>query len=291
MRPGRDNIAAPDLPVGMAWIGPEPESMPSLTAGGPALVHFFDFAQLNSVRTLPYVDEWARRYRDAGLRVIGVQSPRFPFGADPGAVAAGLDALGVEFPVAIDAERELWASYGCEGWPSLFLWSLGGALAWVHFGEGEYLETEAAIQEELREIDALRPLPELMAPLRPTDGPGARVIAPTPEIFPSGSWERAWTPTEGDDVLALDYQAGGVFLTVEGSRARSRPRSTTSGATRSPPAPLRASSRSPSTPATRPTASSSAPPPACESGRSASPPASRRSVVWIAIPLDPNQEE
>ena len=83
--------------------------------------------------------------------MIGVQAPRFPFGADPATVAAGLARLGVEFPVAIDAERELWHAYGCEGWPSLFLWSLGGALAWFHFGEGEYLATEEAIQEELRE--------------------------------------------------------------------------------------------------------------------------------------------
>ncbi|HEX5928358.1 MAG TPA: DipZ protein [Solirubrobacterales bacterium] len=217
MRPGRDNIAAPDLPAGLAWVGQEPESMPALTAGGPALVHFLDYAQLNSVRTLPYLNEWHRRYREAGLSVVGVQSPRFPFGNDEAAVAAGLAALGVEFPVAIDAERELWGSYGCEGWPSLFLWSLGGALAWVHFGEGEYLETEIAVQEELREIDALQELPEPLAPLRPTDGPGARVMAPTPELFPGGSWERPWTAGEDGEDLALDYQAGGVFATVEGS--------------------------------------------------------------------------
>jgi len=217
VRPGRDNIAAPDLPEGIAWVGREPESMPALTAGGPALVHFLDFAQLNSVRTLPYVGEWARRYREAGLSVIGVQAPRFAFGADETAVAAGLAALGVEFPVAIDAERELWDSYGCEGWPSLFLWSLGGALAWVHFGEGEYLETEVAIQEELREIDALRPLPEPMAPLRPTDGPGARVMAPTPEIFPGGSWERPWIAGVDGEELTLEYSGGGAFATVEGA--------------------------------------------------------------------------
>lgn len=216
MRPGRDNIAAPDLPEGLAWIGAESESMPALTAGGPAIVHFLDFAQLNSVRTLPYLGEWARRYREAGLSVIGVQSPRFPFGADPEAVAAGLAELGVEFPVAVDAEHDLWAAYGCEGWPSLFLWSLGGALGWVHFGEGEYRATEEAIQEELREIDALRALPEPMAPLRPSDAPGATVIAPSPEVFPGGSWERAWTPSEEEDALALDYQAGGAYLTVEG---------------------------------------------------------------------------
>jgi hypothetical protein len=216
VRPGRDNIAAPDLPKGLAWVGSEPDSMPALTAAGPALVHFLDFAQLNSVRTLPYLAEWARRYRDAGLRVIGVQAPRFPFGADPVAVAAGLEALAVEFPVAIDAEHDLWSAYGCEGWPSLFLWSLGGALSWVHFGEGEYVATEEAIQEELRETDALRELPEPMAPVRPTDAPGARVMAPTPELFPGGSWERPWTAGEDGEELTVPYEAGGAFATVEG---------------------------------------------------------------------------
>jgi hypothetical protein len=216
VRPGRENIAAPDLADGLAWVGPEPESMPALTAAGPAIVHFIDFAQLNSVRTLPYLAEWARRYREAGLSVIGVQAPRFPFGAEPDAVAAGLEALGVEFPVAIDAERDLWAAYGCEGWPSLFLWSRGGALAWAHFGEGEYRATEEAIQGELREIDALRELPEPMAPVRATDASAARVMPPTPETFPSGSWERPWTAGEDGEVLALDYQAGGAFATVEG---------------------------------------------------------------------------
>ena len=219
MRPGRENIAAPDLPEGLVWVGQEPESMPALTAGGPALVHFIDFAQLNSVRTLPYLAEWSRRYRDAGLSVIGVQAPRFPFGAEETAVARGLTVLDVDFPVAIDAEHELWGAYGCEGWPSLFLWSLGGALCWVHFGEGEYLGTELAIQEELREIDALQPLPEPMEPLRASDGPGARVMAPTPEIFPGGSWERPWTAGEDGEELLLEYAAGGAYVTTEGAGA------------------------------------------------------------------------
>jgi hypothetical protein len=219
VRPGRDNIAAPDLPAGLEWIGPEPDSMPALTAGGPSIVHFLDFAQLNSVRTLPYLGEWARRYREAGLSVIGVQSPRFGFGADREAVAAGLGRLGVEFPVAIDAERALWHLYGCEGWPSLFLWAMGGALTWVHFGEGEYLGTEMAIQEELRELDALRSLPAPMAPLRPADAPNARVIPPSAELFPGGGWEQPWVAGEEADELVVEYEAGGSWATVEGRGA------------------------------------------------------------------------
>src|SRR3954466_10868564 len=216
MRPERENIAAPDLPESLTWVGTEPESMPALTAGGPALVHFIEYAQLNSVRTLPYLTEWQRRYREAGLSVIAVQAPRFPFAAERDHVAAGVTELGVEFPVAIDVEHDLWAAYGCSGWPSLFLWSLGGALAWAHFGEGEYQATEEAIQAELGEMDALRELPEPLAPLRATDAPGVHVIPPTPEVFPGGSWERPWVAgTDGED-LALDYQAGGAYATVEG---------------------------------------------------------------------------
>jgi hypothetical protein len=217
MRPERENIAAPDLPAGIEWVGEPPKSMPMATAGGPALVHFFDFAQVNSVRTLPYVAEWDRRYRGEGLTTIGVQAPRFPFSAERDVVEAGLRRLGVGFPVAIDADRRLWHAYGCEGWPSLFLWKLGGALAWFHFGEGEYLGTEEAIQAELREQDALRDLPEPMEPLRPTDAPGARVMPPSQEVFPGGSSERPWVAGEDGNEVRLDYEAGGAFAAVEGS--------------------------------------------------------------------------
>jgi hypothetical protein len=216
MRPERENIAAPDLPDGIEWIGEPPRSMPMATAGGPVLVHFFDFAQLNSVRTLPYVAEWTRRYAAHGLTTIGVQAPRFPFGAERRAVAAGLESLGIEFPVAIDADRRLWHAYGCEGWPSLFLWKLGGALAWFHFGEGEYRASEEAIQAELREQDALRALPEPMEPLRPTDVPAAKVMPPTPELFPGGSWEQAWIAGRDGEELEVTYAGGGAYATVEG---------------------------------------------------------------------------
>jgi hypothetical protein len=188
--------------------------MAAATATGPVLVHFIDFSQLNSVRTLPYVRAWHERYAESGLTVLGVQTPRLPFGADPDAVAAGLERLGVGFPVALDPERDLWLDYGCDGWPSLFLWARGGALSWYHFGEGEYRATEEAIQEELRESEALRSLPPPLEPLRATDAPGVEVIAPSAELFPAG--ERAWLPDEDGDGFVVEYEAGGACATVEG---------------------------------------------------------------------------
>ncbi|MGH2982300.1 MAG: hypothetical protein ACRDKV_09705, partial [Solirubrobacterales bacterium] len=215
MRPGRPDIAVPDLPPGIQWVGEPPPPIGQPAAAGPVLVHFFDFAQLNSVRALPYVREWHRRYQGAGLTVLGVQAPRFEFGADVGAVAAGLERLEVSHPVAIDAEHEIWNDYGCRGWPSLFLWGHGGALRWYHFGEGEYAATEEAIQGELREVDALRDLPAPLEPLRATDAPGAAVMPPSAELFPAGEGAALAMHRDGAAV-ETSYEAGGAYATLDG---------------------------------------------------------------------------
>src|SRR3954447_17771703 len=175
VRPQAQNIAVPPFPPGTKWIGPEPRAVERICARGPLLVHFVDAAHLSSARTIPYVSAWEGRYRDLGLTVVGVNSPRFPFTADPGKLGAALGRLGVRFPVAADSRYEIWHAYGCTGWPSLFLWGVGGALRWFHFGEGEYAATEDAIQDELRADDPDLELPELLPPLRPCDAPGALV--------------------------------------------------------------------------------------------------------------------
>lgn len=191
-----------------------PDSMAEMTAAGPVIVHFFDFAQLNSVRTLPYVAEWANRYREHGLTVVGAQTPRLAFAGGDDAACRGVERLGLEFPVALDSNRDLWLDYGCRGWPSMFLWAQGGTLAWYHFGEGEYLASEVAIQEELRSADVTRDLPPPMEPVRATDRPGAVVLNPTAELFPAE--DRAWTAGEDGAGIDVEYEGGGVFLTAEG---------------------------------------------------------------------------
>jgi hypothetical protein len=216
MRPTAHDIAAPEFAPGTAWIGAEPGQMSALTTRGPVLVQFFDFAQLNSVRALPYVVEWNRRYEDAGLATVGVHSPRHPFTADRDALATAVERLGIEHPVADDSGYGLWRGYGCEGWPSLFLWGQGGLLRWFHFGEGEYRETELAIQAELEGSRGVAELPEPMTPLRATDAPGAQVVAPTPELLPGGALNVPLAP-EATEALELDYAAGAAFAALDGA--------------------------------------------------------------------------
>jgi hypothetical protein len=182
------------------------------------LVHFFDFAQLNSARALPYVLGWARGYRQLGLNTIGVHSPRFPFTRSAEAVAAAVERLGISHPVAVDSDFRIWRDYGSHGWPSLFLWARGGALRWYQLGEGDYGETEGAIREALGEADGDPDLfPPPLEPLRATDETGAEVVVPTAEIFPGGSAERPWRGGEGETALEIDYEAGGAFASIDGA--------------------------------------------------------------------------
>jgi len=215
-RPPRADIAPPELPPRVRWLNSEPGSMPEMTASGPVLVHFFDFAQLNSVRSLPYVLEWHRRYAEHGLTVLGIHSPRFSFTKTEDALEAGIERLGIPYPVAQDSSYAIWHDYGVKGWPSLFLWNRSRALAWFHFGEGEYRATEEAIQAELREADALVDLPRPMEPLRPSDAPGAGVARPTDELFPGGGPGEPWRPEGPGDALEVPYAGGGAFAAATG---------------------------------------------------------------------------
>jgi hypothetical protein len=216
VRPEVQNIAVPPFAPSLQWVGGEPPAVERLTAAGPVLVHFFDLAQLNSVRALPYVIDWHERYSDAGLKVIGVHSPRYGFTREAEAVAFGVARLGVSHPVAVDSDFGVWHDYGCEGWPSLFLWARGGVLTWFHFGEGEYEATEDAIREALAGARPDAELPAAGEPLRATDAPGALVIPPSDEIFPGGSPSEPWRASPQRRALELEYAAGGAHAALNG---------------------------------------------------------------------------
>jgi hypothetical protein len=210
------DIAVPPFSPQLRWIGAEPPPVERICARGPLLVHFIDAAHLSSVRTLPYLEAWRDRYSPHELTMVAVNSPRFPFTAEESKLAAAIARLEIAFPVALDDEYRAWHDYGCEGWPSLFLWGRGGALRWFHLGEGEYAATEAAIQQELRAVSPTLDLPEPLAPVRPADAPGALVARPSPEVAPGGSITQPWRVTEPGDSLELPYEAAGAWATVDG---------------------------------------------------------------------------
>ena len=148
MRPPPEaKIYAPEFPPRMDWINVAFLRMNTLMGRGAVLVEFWDFARVNSLRTLPYLKAWHERYADAGLRVIGVHSPGYSFGRDTELVARAVQRLELPYAVLVDSRLEVWQLYGNKGWPGRYLFDRTGKLVYIHYGEGEYLETELAIQE------------------------------------------------------------------------------------------------------------------------------------------------
>jgi hypothetical protein len=163
--------------------------------GRPVLVEFWDFCRINSLRTLPYVKAWHERYEAQGLRVIGVHTGGFACSREQEAIERAVRRLGIEYPVVVDSELQIWDLYGNQGWPARYLWDQRGALFSFHYGEGAYEETELEIGELLG-IDV-----DPVAPVRPSDEPGALLPAQTADQ--RGAYEGP-------------YEAGGVHLVCDG---------------------------------------------------------------------------
>jgi hypothetical protein len=184
-----DHIAAPPFPPRLAWVNGRPREL----ADHPMLVEFWDFCRPQSLRTLPYLKAWHARYPE--LRVIGVHAAGFAPSADSEAVRAAVARLELPYPVAIDAEYELWDLYGNLGWPARYLFDRRAMLLDYHYGEGGYADTERTIQELLA-IDE-----PLLEPFRPEEAPDAQLEPQTDDV-------------EGP--YSGPYRAGAVWAVLDG---------------------------------------------------------------------------
>ncbi len=157
----------PDLGGANAWLNTEPLT-PAGLRGRVVLVEFCTYSCVNWLRTLPYVQAWADRYRDHGLVVIGAHSPEFGFEHDVEKVRAALREMRVDFPIAIDSDFGVWRAFDNAYWPALYFADVDGRIRHHHFGEEDYERSERVIQQLLD--DAGRDgVPEDLVSVRPDD--------------------------------------------------------------------------------------------------------------------------
>src|ERR1700733_4968569 len=143
----------PDLSGAVAWLNSPPLSSKSLK-GKVVLVDFWTYSCVNCLRSLPYIEGWAAKYKDAGLVVIGVHTPEFAFEKERSNVEKAVRDLKVNYPVAVDSDYAIWKAFNNEYWPAHYFIDGKGRIRYHHFGEGEYGESERVIQELLRENGA-----------------------------------------------------------------------------------------------------------------------------------------
>ena len=233
---------APDFRGISRWLNSQPLTLEGLR-GNVVLIDFWTYSCINCLRTLPYIKEWDRRYRELGLTIVGVHAPEFAFERVESNVRENAGALGLEYPIALDNDFDTWQAWHNQYWPAKYLIDRDGHVRYFHFGEGEYAETEEAIRELLgtglprasnpreAESDGLLVTPETYLGYERLARYGGEKVAPGEEqayrlparLYASefafgGNWkvedERA---VAGDDArLRLSYRAHDVFLVLSG---------------------------------------------------------------------------
>src|SRR5579884_1605517 len=104
-------------------------------SGHVVLVDFWEYTCVNCLRTLPYLQEWNKRYAKDGLVIVGIHTPEFQFAKDPHNVAEAVKRLGITWPVLIDSDYHNWNAYHNGGWPHKFFINDRGLIVADHFGE------------------------------------------------------------------------------------------------------------------------------------------------------------
>jgi thiol-disulfide isomerase/thioredoxin len=166
---------APELILGGAWLNTQPLKLKELE-NKVILIDFWTYSCINCQRTFPYLKSWWDKYEKEGLVIIGVHSPEFEFEKDKENVEKALKDFGIEYPIMQDNEFATWTAYRNRYWPAKYLIDKDGVIRYTHFGEGDYDETEQAIQQLLEELTNK----EINAKIENTE---YEIYAKTPELY------------------------------------------------------------------------------------------------------------
>lgn len=166
--PARSAVLAQQMPEGVpsivgtkplwslsgatGWLNSPPLKAKELK-GKVVLIDFWTYSCINCLRSMPYIEAWSKKYKDAGLVVIGIDTPEFGFEHKLDNVKLAIQKYGITFPVALDANYTIWNAFHNEFWPADYLIGPDGRVRYEHFGEGNYAEFEGLIQSLLRERD------------------------------------------------------------------------------------------------------------------------------------------
>jgi cytochrome c biogenesis protein CcdA/thiol-disulfide isomerase/thioredoxin len=178
---------APDFTGTQEWFNSRPLSLAALR-GRVVLIDFWTYTCINCIRTLPYLKAWDQRYRRAGLTIVGVHSPEFGFEKSADNVRRAVKSFGLRYPVVQDNDLATWSAWGNQYWPAEYLIDTRGKVRHVHFGEGEYDKSEAAIRALLAERGA-----QLGGMAHPRD-PYTITREATPETYLGSARAEGWLP-------------------------------------------------------------------------------------------------
>lgn len=140
----------PELPENLTWLNSKPLTREDLL-GKVVLVDFWTYSCINCLRTLPFVKQWAEKYKNDDFIVLGVHTPEFAFEKNKDNVSKAIKDLRIQYPVVLDNQYQIWNSFKNNFWPAHYFIDRQGRIRYHHFGEGDYENSEKRIVELLTE--------------------------------------------------------------------------------------------------------------------------------------------
>jgi hypothetical protein len=139
---------APLLGSSLQWLNCEPQSLAD-HRGRVVAVAFWHAGSVYSHNLLADLHELQRRHADS-LTVIGVHTPKFQAERSAGLVLKTINQLGLQIPMALDADFSAWQQLGVESWPTVVLFDLQGQRVRMFVGD---LQREAIDLEIVAVLD------------------------------------------------------------------------------------------------------------------------------------------
>lgn len=121
------------------------------------LILFADPTDFRGEASLLYLKEWHRRYNGHELNTLLIYVPPYSYLKNPDAIQKLKDKEGIDFPLVIDTDETIAASFGASQLPKIILYDKGKMS--LESENGEWLkDTELKIQKFLRSTEPGLPL-------------------------------------------------------------------------------------------------------------------------------------
>ena len=109
----------PALGGSAEWFNSEPLGLADL-CGHVVLVNYWTLTCINWLRQGPHLRAWSRAYRDGGLIVTGATRRSPPSSTRSTASGTAIVERGIDYPLAVDNDYEVWSAFDNRHWPALY---------------------------------------------------------------------------------------------------------------------------------------------------------------------------
>lgn len=147
--------SAPEFPLRSKaeWINSAPLTLASLK-GSVVLIDFWTFECWNCYRSFPWLNGVEEKFRERGLKVIGVHTPEFAREKVIANIREKVREFKINYPVMVDNDHAYWNALNNRYWPAFYLIDREGKLRALyvgetHRGDAQARDIEAAIEKLL----------------------------------------------------------------------------------------------------------------------------------------------